>query len=545
MLLWDYIVVGGGLAGSVISNRLLERNPSLKILLVEAGINANDRQDIVWPNSTNGQFGDFDWAYYSEPQSNLNNRSIASNSGKGLGGSTLINGAFWVRGHTVEYDQWAGLVGDDRWSYKGQLLYMRKTETFMTNDTDLEQHGLDGNVKIQNRVSTNRTKFPMREPLLKSWEELGAVQLPRLDGNMGEPIGIAEAQENRDMGRRQQASLVYSLDGITVLTETMVAKVITTTTTNGTVIAQGIELANGTEIYGSETILTAGAYRTPQILMLSGIGPAETLEKYDIPVVLNQPDVGQHLHDHPIIPTFWRLKDPSAGYARESGASIWDEPQYDLGLDIDFLTTLPVPKEGLAKAIAEDEGETPDPDTHPLLKQDRAHVCHVVQYSGGSTDGSALFFMTLMLVVQAEGSVTISSADINDEPVIDPNFLGTATDRYALREAIRTDIRLMTSNETVIGREIISGEVSNNPLTIDSTDDEIDARIRENGAGCYHPSGTASMGKVVDTDLRVKGISGLRIADTSVIPLLLSANLQIATYALAEQAAVILEPTSA
>lgn len=92
MLLWDYIVVGGGLAGSVISNRLLERNPSLKILLVEAGINANDRQDIVWPNSTNGQFGDFDWAYYSEPQSNLNNRSIASNSGKGLGGSTLING---------------------------------------------------------------------------------------------------------------------------------------------------------------------------------------------------------------------------------------------------------------------------------------------------------------------------------------------------------------------------------------------------------------------------------------------------------------------
>lgn len=114
MTLWDYIVVGGGLAGSVISNRLLESNPSLNILLVEAGINANDRQDIVWPNSTNGQFGEFDWVYYSTPQTHLDNRAIASNSGKGLGGSTLINGGafqiFFINTHLANIMQLSGSV---------------------------------------------------------------------------------------------------------------------------------------------------------------------------------------------------------------------------------------------------------------------------------------------------------------------------------------------------------------------------------------------------------------------------------------------------
>ncbi|KAF4454280.1 GMC oxidoreductase [Fusarium albosuccineum] len=498
-MLWDYIVVGGGLAGSVVSNRLLEQDSSLNILLVEAGINANDRQDIVWPNSTNGQFGEFDWAYSSEPQANLNNRVLASNSGKGLGGGTLINGAFWVRGHTVEYNEWADLVDDQRWSFQGQLPYMRKTEAFFTDDTDLEQHGLNGNVKIQSRTSTNRS-FPMREPLLESWDVLGVTQLPRLDGNAGQPVGIAEAQENRNQGRRQQTSLVYSLDGITVLTETLVSKVITSKNSKGVITTKGIQLSNGTKIYGKETILSAGAYRTPQILLLSGIGPAATLKQHKIPV-------------------------------------------YDWGLDIDFITTLSVPKQGLAAAIAEDEGATPDPESHPLLNQDRAHVSHTVQYSGVSTDGSAVMMLTLLLASQSHGSVTISSTDISDPPVIDANFLSTAVDRYAMREGLRHDIELLTSNKTVVGREIISGERHDEPLTVASSDEEIDARIREATGGCFHPSGTAAMGKVVDTKLRVKGVSSLRVIDTSVFPLSISANLQVATYALAEQAAVILKET--
>ncbi|KAF5025988.1 hypothetical protein F66182_1929 [Fusarium sp. NRRL 66182] len=542
-MLWDYIVVGGGLAGSVVSNRLLQQDRSLNILLIEAGIDANSRQDIVWPNSTNGQGGDFDWNYQSEPQPHLQNRVIPSNSGKGLGGGTLINGgklSFWVRGHSVEYDEWADLVGDQRWSYKGQLPYMRKTEAFFTEDTDLNQHGLDGNVKIQSKASTSRS-FPLRKPLLESWNELGIPNLARLDGNTGSPIGIAESQENRNQGRRQQASLVYPLDGVTVVTNTLVSKVMTSNDTKDGLTATGVELANGTQIYGKETILSAGAYRTPQILMLSGIGPAEALKKHDIQVVLDQPHVGKGLWDHPLLVTLWNLKDPSQGYARESGAPLWTQPQYDLGLDIDFLTTLSVPKEGLAAAVAEDEGVTPDATSHPLLKQDRAFASHTVQYSGASTDGSALMAMTVLLASQSRGSIGISSTSIADPPVIDAGFLGTAVDRYALREALRLDIRLLTSNETVFGRDIISGELNARPLTVNSSDDEIDARVQESTYGCFHPSGTAAMGKVVDTKLGVKGVAGLRIIDTSVYPVAISANLQVATYALAEQAAEMLK----
>ncbi|KAH7367926.1 hypothetical protein B0T11DRAFT_304877 [Plectosphaerella cucumerina] len=540
MVLWDYIVVGGGLAGSVISNRLREQTPRSRILVIEGGINANDREDIVWVNSTNGQGGDFDWSYQSVPQVNLDNRVIPSNSGKGLGGGTLINGAFWVRGHTIEYDQWASLVGDNRWSYEGQLPYMRKTEAFFTNDTDLEQRGLDGNVKIQGMTEKGR-KFPMRQPLLDSWAALGISPVTDLDGNRGEPIGIAEAQESRNNGRRQPTSLVYPLDGVTVLTETLVAKVITGRDTKGELVARGVKLANGTEIHAGETILTAGAYRTPQILMLSGIGPRDTLQKHGIEVVLDQPSVGKNLRDHPLIPTFWQIKNPSEGWARESGHPLWDGPQYDLGLDIDFITTLSLPKEGLARAIEEDEGVKPDPVTHPLLSQERAHVSHTVQYSGVSADGSVIMALTLLLATQATGEVTISTADIKEPPVINANFLGTAVDRYAMRESIRHDLELLTSNKTVVGREIVAGEANPSPLSVTSSDEEIDARIRQSTVGCFHPMGTASMGKVVDSDLRVKGVKHLRIADTSVFPVAIAANLQVATYALAEQAAEIIK----
>lgn len=369
-------------------------------------------------------------------------------------------------------------MDDDRWSYEGQLPYMKKTEAFFTNNTDQKQRGLNGNVKIQGITEKDR-HFPMRQPLIDSWASLGISPLPDFDGNRGEPIGIAEAQESRDNGRRQQTPLVYPLDHVTVLTETLVAKVITGHNTKGDLVARGVQLANGTEIHAHETILTAGAYRTPQILMLSGIGPKDTLEKHGIDVALDQPWVGKNLHDHPLLPTFWQIKNPSEGWARESGHPLWDAPQYGLGMDIDFVTTLSLPKDELAKAIEEDEGAKPDPATHPLLSQDRAHVSHTVQYSGVSADGSAVMVLTLLLISRATGEVTISSADIGDAPVINANFLGTAVDRYAMRESVRHDIELMTSNKTVVGREIVAGEANPSPLSVTSTDEEIDARIRQ------------------------------------------------------------------
>ncbi len=150
---------------------------------------------------------------------------------------------------------------------------------------------------IQSVTSTHR-EFPLRNYTLKLWSELGINALPGLDGNAGNPLGVGELQENRVDGRRQIAAAVYSLDGITVLTETMVEKVLIENVSGAGLTAVGVKLANGTEIRGRETIVSAGAVRSPQVLMLSGIGPAYQLAKFDIPVLLDQPDVGQNLADH-------------------------------------------------------------------------------------------------------------------------------------------------------------------------------------------------------------------------------------------------------
>ncbi|KAI3533231.1 GMC oxidoreductase [Colletotrichum filicis] len=541
MSLWDFIVVGGGLAGSVISNRLLHKDPTLKILLVEAGPNVNGLESIAYPNTSTGAGSDIDWAYSSVPQANVDNRSIAAPAGKALGGGTAINGAAWVRGHTVDYDLWAEEVGDDRWSYKGQLPYMKVTEKFFDASINPSQHGENGSMIIQGVTPMNR-HFPMREKLAESLEALGISALPQLDANAGNPIGYGDLQENRNQGRRQLSSEAFPLDGVTVITNTMVENILVSKSSNSTAVtAEGIRLQNGTEYHSRKTILSAGAYRTPQLLMLSGIGPANVLTEHSIEVKLDQPEVGQNMPDHILMPTAWKVKNPSEGWAYESDNPLFKEPQYGLGNKIDFLATVTLPKEGLAAAIAEDEGGVaPGPD-HPLLRQDRAHVSHTLQYNGASTDGSAVLMLSIVLIDTSRGSVGISSANVSDPPVIDPNYLSTAVDRYAVREALKFDTRLLGSDLTPVGREILDGELTaDTPLTVDSPDEAFDARARQVAGSCFHPSGTASMGKVVNTDLSVKGVDGLFVADSSIFPVSISANLQVAMYAMALQAAEII-----
>ncbi|KAF4915943.1 Oxygen-dependent choline dehydrogenase [Colletotrichum viniferum] len=420
MQLWDCIVVGGGIAGSVVSNRLLQQEPALKILLIEAGPNTHAVENIEWIDMSSAIGGEYDWGFSSVPQANLDNREIVSPVGKGLGGGTIINGAAWARGHKVDYDIWAERVGDERWSYDGQLPYMRKTETLFDNLTNPLAHGHSGPIKIQSPGSTDRV-FPLRDALLDSWKELGVDALLQFDNNAGNNLGVADL---------------------------LVAKVLVEKSAEGNLVSRGVQLANGTQILGRETMLAAGAYRTPQILMLSGIGPAETLTKFEIPVLLDQTAVGKNLHDHVLIPTVWQLKNASAGYAKESGNPVFNQSQYSQGAFIDFMT-----------------------------------------YSGVSADGSAVLMISVVFINSARGSVTIQSADINDAPVIDPNFLGTVVDRYAARETIRRNIGLLISNETVLGREIIAGELAASPLTADSTDEEIDARVREMAGYVVSPSG--------------------------------------------------------
>ncbi|KAF5528143.1 Pyridoxine 4-oxidase [Colletotrichum aenigma] len=511
-MLWDYIVVGGGLAGSVVSNRLLGLNNSPNILVIEAGPNANDRQDIVWPNGTGG--ADLRWNVPTAPQVNLNNRTLDIFLGTGLGGGTLINAGNWVRGEKADYDEWGATVGDDRWSYAGQLPFMRQSEVFQHPDRNQEQHGYIGDVFAQTVTSTSRP-FPLREYVLQSWNEIGVPTLPGLDGNAGNPLGVGDFSENKHNGRRKIASMIYPLDGITVLADTLVEKVLVST--NGTIHTSGVQLANGTQIISRRVILSAGALRTPQILMLSGIGPRDELERHGIEIKVESPEA---------------IRNPKEGWIPGSGNPLFDQEQYGWGKPQDFMVSTSVDAQGLAAAIEADEGVAPDLSTHRLLQQNRTLLEHVFQYFsyGGGASGSTVSFTSILFLSTSRGTVTLASTNARDFPVVDPNYFGTNFDRYAHREAQRL--------HEILGGEIISE--GQDALTEGILDDALNNRLRASVRSAFHPSGTASMGKVVDNDLKVKGLDNLFVVDTSVFPVPIAAHLQVATYALAEQAATII-----
>lgn len=270
-------------------------------------------------------------------------------------------------------------------------------------------------------------------------------------------------------------------------------------------------------------------------------GPGAELRKHSIPVKKDLPDVGKNYTDHLLSPSAWKFKNPEQGWALGSSKPVFKSAANALGSPSDFVVTTSIKGGGLAKAIEADEGKVPSPD-HPLLGNG-AFFEHIMLYTG-STDGSRVGFSGISLSPTSRGSVTLASADIHGPPMIDPNYLATAVDRYVYREGVRQEIAVAGSTQTVLGREILDNKTQpaniTKPYTSESTDEYIDSRIQAAARSIHHSMGTAAMGKVVDTDLRVKGVCGLRIVDALVLPVVVPAHLMAAVYAVAEQAAEII-----
>lgn len=344
-----------------------------------------------------------------------------------------------------------------------------------------DQHGQDGPLYIQSVRSTNR-KYPSWSYELASWRELGYTDRPGLDGNAGNPNGISMQQENRNNGKRQIAAAIYPLDGVTLLLETMVARLVIERRGNG-LVATGIELTNGTVISAREVIVSAGGIHSPQLLKLSGIGPADELRGHGIEVLVDAPDVGENYIDHPSTYFYYNVRNSSAGWAVGSDNPLFDEPQFDLGMNIQMLVSGGVPQEGLIEAItADNDGITPDPATNPLLGSDRTFTEFAIQ-QGGATDGSKMIFGAFAMMPTSRGTVKLSSANVSDPPLADPNYLATEVDRYVFRSMVRTQLEFAGGNATAFGREILSGEDPTvygftEPMTINSSDEYLDERIR-------------------------------------------------------------------
>lgn len=389
---------------------------------------------------------------------------------------------------------------------------------------------------------------PSRENVRQAFCQAGLREIE--DINAGCPLGFGPFVENWNCGTRQPASQVYDLSRATVMTNTYVSSIIIIGDTSQTKsVAKGVKLADGRAVLASqEVILSSGSIQTPKLLMLSGIGPSKHLTSFGLPVIVDLP-VGENLHDHLAGTLYWKLRQPEKGLTL--GHPSFNKPEFTRGNPIEWIATSSLPSPERIASVYN------IPIHDPLLSQPRAHIEMFTAYAplsapdvfgDKSSELMGLYISTpiLTLLPRSRGTIKLTSTDPTTDPLIDPGYLSEPLDLEAFQTGFRIMMRAML--DTDAGRAFIVEETPPprmKRLTSAATNQEIDERLKRIGRSFYQVTGTASMGKVVDTELRVKGVDSLRVVDASVLPMPLSGHYQCPIYALAEVAADIILGLSA
>ncbi|KAK5051042.1 hypothetical protein LTR84_003601 [Exophiala bonariae] len=311
--------------------------------------------------------------------------------------------------------------------------------------------------------------------------------------------------------------------------------------------AIGVQIFDGTCFRADrEVIISAGTYRSPQVLMLSGIGRAQQLQRHNIPVVLDKPQVGENFHDNLLVAIPFKLKTPQNGLSL--GTPLWSDPAYQMGLPCDWIITGRVPGEEIRKALA--RYEHPSESANYLMQAGSCHTETLVVYAPAGApitnthlpmDRSHIGAIVTALATESRGNVGLKSSDPRDSPEIDPTYYAAEVDRAIFRAGIRKVLKLFYDTEE--GKAMVKKEsppLGLPPLKVNPSDEEINIRVRSQGRTFFHAAGTCSKGPVVDVDLKVKRVKNLRVVSASVMSIPIAAHYQVCVYAIAEQAADII-----
>jgi choline dehydrogenase len=528
---WDYVIVGGGSAGSVLANRL-SADPSARVLVLEAG-RSDWRVDpfIHMPAALTFPIGSrfYDWQYESEPEPFMGGRRIYHARGKVLGGSSSINGMIFQRGNPLDYERWASDPGMETWDYAHCLPYFKRMEDCTAAAPDDPWRGHGGPLGLE--------RGPATSPLFLAWFEAAQqAGYPRTaDVNGYSQEGVAPFDRNIRHGRRMSAARAYlhpilrRRRNLRVRTSTLV----TALHVEGRRVT-GVEIermGGGTEtIRAGEVILCGGAFNTPQLLQLSGIGPAAgVLGPLGIRVVQDLPGVGAHLQDHLEVYVQHGSRQPVSmqPYATE----LWRRPF--IGAQWLLLRSGP----GATNHFEAGGFVRSNEDVaYPNLMFHFLPLA--IRYDGTSAPGGHGYQVHVgPMYSDARGSLRIRSTDPHEHPAIQFNYLSTEQDRREWIEAIRVARRILTQPAF---EPYSTGELSPGPSV--ETDDEILAWVARDAETALHPSCTARMGTGADSvvdplTMRVHGIDGLRAVDASVMPYVTNGNIYAPVIMLAEKAA--------